>query len=96
MNRNRARIAGEIVVPDGVHEALAAEHLARVARQVEEEVELPRREVDGAALVLNRPLAAADAEVAEAQAIAVAVAPVRRRTALTRATSSRGLNGFAT
>ena len=98
MDVDRPRVAGERVAPDPLEQLVAREHEATVVEQLPEQVELLRRELD--LRVADPRLAAAgvDDEVAVPDRRALALGAVgrrrRRRIARTRATSSRGLNGF--
>src|SRR5437588_5467343 len=46
VNGHRRRLPGELVVPDRGHQLVAREHLVRVRRQMEEQVEFLCRECD--------------------------------------------------
>jgi len=65
------RIARIRIVPHCVHELIAREHLAGVPREVEEEVELTGCELDGAEAVLHGPRSPIDAQVVDANCVAV-------------------------
>src|SRR5581483_11992149 len=73
VHRHRARLAGVRVVPDVRHELLAREHAARMPREVIQQVELARRQLDAPARVLDRARARVDAQVREAQRLAVSL-----------------------
>src|SRR5207248_3123090 len=76
-----ARLDRILVAPDCVQDLLAAEHLARVAGQVGEEVELGVRQVDLAAAAEDAPLVDVDHEVFELEPATVEVERLRARLA---------------
>ena len=95
---DRARVARERVAPDALEQLVAREHEPAMVEQLPEQVELLRRELD--LLVADAHLAPAgvDREVAVPELLALALARARASrgagSTCTRATSSRGLNGF--
>ena len=91
------RAAGVAHAPDAVEQPVAREHDAGVLEQAGEEVELLRRQLDR--LAADGHLAAVDVDddVAELECGRPrGDGSARRRIAFTRATSSRGENGFVT
>ena len=94
---DRPRLAGEVGAPDVLEEGVAGEDDAGVAGERREQVELAGAQLELA--VADRRLAPARIDPSEPTSIGRPprpVASVRRRIALTRATSARGLNGFVT
>ena len=96
VDRTIERLAG--VAADRVEELRASEDAARLARQRRNQVKLRGREIDRCACPGNRQaIGVEDADRRGGVARRAASCPlltVRRSTAFTRATSSRGLNGL--
>src|SRR5581483_9217803 len=78
---HRPRVAGEGVAPHTLEQLVAREHEAAVVEQLPEEVELLRRELDLLVGDVHLAPAGVDVEVAVLDRLALAVAPLRRRTA---------------
>ena len=97
MDVHRSRVAGERVAPDALEELIAREDDPAVVEQLPEQVELLRREPNLLVADVHLALARVDREVAVLELLRLALrrsGAARRRTLFTRATSSRGLNGF--
>ena len=92
------RVAGEGVTPDTLEKLVAGEHEPLMVEQFPEQVELFRRELDLLASDHDLTPAGVDAQqsVLEKRVLELPrrFGVDRRRTDLTRATSSRGLKGF--
>ena len=97
---DRARLAGRAEAPHRLQQLIARDHLAGVAQQVLEQVELALGELDLRAVDAHLAGAAGQDHRAELEHVLGVggrpALPARRRTALTRAVSSRGENGLAT
>ena len=97
MHVDRSRIARERVPPDALEQLVAREDDPAMIEQLPEEVELLRREPDLLVTDVDLALPGVDGELAVLELLRLAAPALRRRTPrmlLTRATSSRGLNGF--
>ena len=98
VHRHRARVERRGVAPDARHQLVAREHAARMAREEPEQVELLRRQPDPAACLARFPGLTLELDIAEGERRRRLIrrSADRRRTLRTRATSSRGENGFVT
>ena len=84
-----------VVPPDGVHELIAREDVARMSAKELEQVELSRRQVDGRPVRLDLSRCGVERQTRQLDpSLAGALAVDRRRTLRTRAMSSRGENGL--
>src|ERR1035437_2635385 len=70
VDRDRAHVAGEVIVPDLIEELFAAEHLTRIPGEKVEQIELFRGEVDRPTSILNRSTALIHFETAVTDQIA--------------------------
>ena len=97
MDVDGARAAGVGHAPDPVEQLVARDDDAGVLEQVGEQVELLAGQLDGLAGDSDLARVRVEDDVAELERLRrAAPARLRRSTALTRAASSRGENGFAT
>ena len=92
-----ARAARVAHAPDAVEQLVARDDDAGVLEQVREQVELLAGQLDGLARDADLARLRVEGDVADLEQLGAARSgSVRRRTALTRAASSRGENGFET
>ena len=99
VHRHRPGVERGLVAPDAVHQLVAREHLPRMRREEEEEVELLRGQAQR--LAVDRDLArrarrSSESPERRAARSARRACAVRRSTVRTRTASSRGENGFVT
>ncbi len=94
MDVNRAQLDIGVAAPDAVEQPLSQKHPARMGKEMAQQAELGRTEIDrltGAPYLVGGGI---HFDVAVDQPVLEWRRPRRRNTAPTRATSSRGLNGL--
>lgn len=89
-------LTGSPSTPHRVHELVARERAARVAREEQQQVELALGELDLVAASQHPATAGLDPQVAQLDRALAGAGSVRRSTASTRAISSAGENGLTT
>ena len=92
------RLATEIVVPDSVEDLGLAEHSPWVAHEVSEQLELGRGQLNLYAAALYFMAVLVECQITDYQrrVAPASAAPLRRRSARSRAITSSRLNGLVT